>query len=182
MSRIDVMIGNARIKSTKSQVRISYNSETIKLSKKKLKSFFIKAAVFVICLNIAGKLIDKTWGKIDYQLDVMSVRQEQCIETETLLTSHNLNIEPGEDGNWCNDYSSVEGLSKDDIYGFYHYCGYAETEKVLRELGYASWNNFLVREGYYDESGAPSLEVWENYAEADLVGEQREALKNGRKY
>lgn len=182
MSRIDVMIGNARIKSTKSQIRISYNGEIIRLNKKKLKSFFIKAAVFVICLNIAGKVIDKAWEKIDYQLDVVSMRKEQCIETETLLSSHNLNIEPSEDGNWCNDYSNIDGLSKDDIYGFYHYCGYQETEKVLKELGYISWNNFLTREGYYDAYGAPSFEVWENYVEAELVEEQREALENGRQY
>ena len=182
MSRIDVMIGRARIKSTKSQIRISYNGETIRLNKKKIKSFFIKLAAFVICLNIAGKVIDKTWEKIDYQLDVASMRKEQCIEMEELLSSHNLNTEPGTDGNWCNDYSCIEGLSKDDIYGFYYYCGYDETEKVLQELGYASWSNFLVREGYYDAGGAPSFEVWENYAEAGLVAEQREALENGRKY
>ena len=80
MSRMDVMIGNARIKSTKSQIRISYNGETIKLNKRKIKSFFLKLAAFVICLNIAGKIIDAAWEKIDYQLDVVSMRKEQCIE------------------------------------------------------------------------------------------------------
>ena len=181
MSRIDVIIGNARIKSTKSQIRITYNGDTIKLSKKKIKRFFVKAAVFVICLNIAGKVIDKTWEVIDYQLDVLSMRKEQCIETEQLLLSHNLNVEPGEDGNWCNDYSNIDGLSKDDIYGFYHYCGYSETEKVLKELGYTSWTNFLTHGGYYDCYGAPNLGVWENYAESELI-EQREALENGKQH
>lgn len=182
MSRIDVMIGRARVKSTKSQIRISYKGETIKLNKKKLKIFFVKAAAFVICLNIAGTILDKAWEKVEYQLDVLSMRKEQCIETEELLSANNLNLEPGEDGDWCNDYSNIDDLSKDDIYGFYYYCGYDETENVLKELGYSSWRNFLIREGYYGPDGRPSFEVWENYAEYELVTEKREALENGRKY
>jgi len=178
----DKMIGRARIKSTKSQIRISYNGETIKLNKKKLKKFFLRLAAFAICLNIAGKIIDTTWDKISYQVDVMNVRKEQCIQIEDLLSANDLNIEPSEDGLWCNDYSKLEGLSKDDIYGFYYYCGYDETEKVLKQLGYNSWDNFLTREGYCDAGGAPSFRVWENYAEAELVKEQREGLENGRKY
>lgn len=182
MSRIDVMLGNARIKSTKSQIRISYNGETIKLSKRKLKKFFLGLATFLISINIVGRIADGIVEKVDYQLDVMSMRQEKCIEMEHLLSSHNLNTEPSDGNNWCNDYSNIEGLSKDDIYGFYYYCGYQETENVLKELGYTSWSNFLVREGYYDAGGAPSFSVWENYAEHDLVTERNEALKNGRKY
>lgn len=181
MSRIDVMIGRARIKSTQSQIRISYKGETIKLNKRKLKKFFLKLALFAISVNIVGMLVDKAWEKIDYQRDVMSMRKQECVQTEMMLSSNKLNTEPRDDGNWCNDYSNIEDLSKDDIYGFYHYCGYQETEKVLKELGYTSWGNFLVREGYYDNSGAPSFEVWENYAEANLVKEQ-ETLENGRGY
>jgi len=184
MSRIDVMIGKARVKSTKSQIRISYKGETIKLSKRKIKVFFLKLAAFFICLHVIGVLTDKAWEKIDYQIDVVSARKQVCVETENLLSSNNLNTEPGKDGNWCNDYSDIEGLSKNDIYGFYNYCGYKETEKVLKQLGYFSWENFLIRNGYYDNSGAPSFEVWENYAEAESVEQlkEQEALENGRGY
>lgn len=182
MSRFDVMIGRARIKSTQKQIRISYKGKTIKLIKRKVKAFFIKLAIFVICLHILGQILDKAWEKIDYQLDVLSMNKEQCHQVAELLTAHNLNAEPDKDGKWCNDYSKIESLSKNNIYGFYHFCGYGETENVLKTLGYTSWNNFLVREGYYDASGSPSFEVWENYAESNLVEEQREALENGRRH
>ena len=180
MSRFDVMIGNARVKSTKSQIRISYNGETIKLNKRKLKRFFLKLAAFVICLNIVGKVADAAWEKIDYQHDVIVMRNVECIETEDLLLRSGLHTEPLDDGEWHNNYSNIDGLSKDDIYGFYHYCGPKETEKVLQALGYDSWKNFCSMEGYFD-NGFPSVEVWENYAEYDKVEEHREELENVRR-
>ena len=93
-----------------------------------------------------------------------------------------MNTEPTKNGDWCNDYSTIEGLSEKDIYGFLQYCGYDETEKVIQTLGYDSWHNYLARKGYMGADGRPSIKVWENYAEYKLVTEKSEAKENGRRY
>lgn len=178
----DKMIGNARIKSTRKNIKISYNGETIKLSKRKLKRLFVKVAASVIVLIFLGNIGAVTAEKISYHLDVLSVRSKESKETEKMLIDNNLNTGPSENGDWCNDYSKIKGLSEDDIYGFYHYCGYEETEEVLKALGYTSWDNYLSRNGYFVREVVPSVEVWENYVEHELVTERREALENGRSY
>lgn len=178
----DTMIGNARIKSTRKNIKISYNGETIRLSKRKLKKLFVKIAASVIALSFLGHIAALTVEKIAYYLEVFSVRTEQSKEAEELLKSNNLNVKASENGDWCNDYSKVKGLSEDDIYGFYHYFGYEETEEVIKALGYTSWDNYLSVNGYFVREVIPSVEVWENYVEYELVTERREALENDRSY
>lgn len=177
----ETRIGKAKIKSVGPHVKVTYNGETIRLSKKKLRIGFVAAVASIICLIAMCKVADKAFDEIEQQIEIVCVRNQECEDAENLLEAYNLNTKPVEKGVWNNDYSCIEGLSEDDLYGFYHHCGYDETENVLKALGYDSWRTFLVRNGYVDKAGAPSVEVWENYAEAELL-EEREASKNDRTY
>ena len=172
---INWIIGNARIKS-------SYKGDTVRLSKRKVKRGLVRAAAAIIALVFLGQIGAATAEKIGYYLEVLSVREEEKKEVEELLLANNLNTEPTGDGSWCNDYSKVKGLSEDDLYGFYYYCGYEETEEVIKALGYTSWDNYLSRNGYFVREVIPSLEVWENHVEYELVTERKEGLKNDRSY
>jgi len=178
----DKRIGNARIKSTKQHIKISYQGDTINLSKRKLKKFFVKAATFCILINLVGQALDTTVENVNYLFDVVSVRTEESKDAEQILLAYNLNTEPNENGDWGNDYSVIKNISREDVYGLLNYCGYAETENVLKSLGYSSWNNYLEKNGYYDSTGRPNLGVWENYVESELVAERNGAKQNDRSY
>ena len=178
----ETRIGKAKIKSVGKHIKISYNGETIKLNKRKLKKLFIKVATVCICIHFFGHALDYTIEKIDYLFDVVSVRAEESRQAEQNLLVHNLNTEPNENGQWNNDYSKLNRVSKEDLYGILNYCGYSEAENVLKSLGYSSWHNYLAKNGYYDSEGRPSLQVWENYMESNLVTQRNEAKQNGRIY
>lgn len=182
----ETVIANARIKSTRSQIKITYNNETIRLNKRKLKKFFLKVATFCICIHFVGHALEYTLDsakeKVDYLFDVAAVRVEESKDAEKLLLSYDLNTEPNKNNDWCNDYSVMKDLTKIDIYGLCRYCGREETEKVLATMGYYSWNHYLKLNGYVDQHGNPSTRVWENYMEARLVNERNEAKQNDRSY
>lgn len=182
MQRIDAIRENARKKSVKPYVKIKYNGEVIKLSKKKMKNLALKSAIVVISLTALMKIGPSVYEKIDYALDVKEVSNTKAEEARDLLIKYDLNDEPKYDNLWFNDYSKITELSTDDLYGFYQYFGYSETEKVLGALGYNSWYNYLSKNGYYDNQGYPSVEVWENYEESDLVNEKRGVHKDGKSY
>ena len=168
-------IGKAKIKSVGPHVKITYEGETIKLNKRKLKQFFVKVAAFCICIHFVGHALDDAVEKVDYMFDVVAVRMEESKDGERFLKTHNLNTEPNKDGKWGNDYSTIDNISRSDIYSLLRYCGRTETEKILKSMGYASWRQYLAQNGYYDENGEPSMRVWENYMEYQLVNERNEA-------
>lgn len=178
----DKRIGNARIKSTKKHIKITYQGETVKLNKKKLKKHFLAAAALCICIHFGGHALDNAVEKVDYLFDVVSVRAEESRDAEHNLLMHHLNTEPNENGDWDNDYSKLNYVSKEDLYGILNYCGYSEAENVLKSLGYSSWHNYLAKNGYYDSEGRPSLQVWENYMESNLVAQRNEVKQNDRSY
>jgi len=178
----ETRIGKARLKSTKKNIKISYQGETVKISKKKLKKHFLAVAALCICIHFGGHALDDAVEKVDYLFNVVSVRAEESRQAEHTLLAHNLNTEPNENGDWNNDYSRLKNVSKEDLYGILNYCGYSEAENVLKSLGYYSWHNYLAKNGYYDSEGRPSLGVWENYVESQLVAERNEVKQNDRSY
>lgn len=181
MNRVESVYENARKKSTKKYIKISYKGETIRLSKKKLKQFLVKAAVSVIVLVAVFKMGGVMVDKIDHALDVKRISTNQAMEANSLLAENDLNVVPQGDS-WRNDYCQIKDLSEKDLYGFVQYCGYAEAENVVRALGYDSWDNYLSMKGYFNKEGQPSRVVWENYEEARIINEEKGAKENGRNY
>lgn len=181
MNRVENVYSNARNKSTKKYIKISYKGETIKVNKKKLKQLAIKAAVSVIVLIAIFKMGAAAVEKIDHALDVRRISTYQAMEANSILAENDLHVVPFE-GEWNNNYCQIKDLSEQDLYGFVKYCGYAEAEKVLGALGYESWNNYLSMKGYFDKDGKPSRLVWENYEETRLINEEKGAKENGRNY
>ena len=139
----------------------------------------LSAVALVIVLAATGvvsgiKYAPEIANKITYPFYVNAVEREESMEAQDMLVDAGLNVVPQDDnGNWFNNYDKLENVTEDDIYGFYCYFGKEETEGVIKRLGYTGWDNFLSMNGYYDESGNPSIEVWLNYAEAKNVAEYK---------
>lgn len=176
--KFKLMVVNAREKSKKS-VEITYdNKKTVKMTAGEL-GVKVGAAALVIALATTGvvsgiKYAPEIIDKITYPSYVKTVSREESMEAGMMLSEAGLNVVPQDDnGNWFNNYDKLENVTEDDIYGFYCYFGKEETEGVIKRLGYTGWDNFLSMNGYYDESGNPSIEVWLNYAEAKNVAEYK---------
>lgn len=173
---------NARKKSVDPYIRITIDGENYKISKRKLKQLPRKLVTYAIIAVMAFKVIGFTADKVDHYFETRDIAIEQSMEANSLLAQNDLNCVPVEDGYWRNDYSKIKGLDETDLYGFYQYCGYNESEEVVRALGYESWENYLSMKGYVDKHGQPSVAVWENYEEARLINEKREAKENGKNF
>lgn len=44
--------------------------------------------------------------------------------------------------------------------GFYKVLRLEESEKVVQALGYANWNDFLIKNGYVNKEGKPEMGLW----------------------
>src|SRR5574344_1471083 len=165
----------ARSNSVGNQRRIP-KQKTYRVTEKGLKRLSITSyiagilTVGVVWAAIAGggALINK----VGYQIDVKNASLEESFDANGMLADADLFVVPDyETKEWNNDYTKLEGLSEDDLYGFSCYLGYNEAEKVVQALGYKSWDNYFAMKGYVDKEGKPSREVWTNYAEAAAVRE-----------
>jgi len=180
MERMDTIYKNAKNKSVKPYIKVTYKGQTAKLSKKKLKKAASNAILTVIVLTAAIKIAPHAYDKINHQLDVKDMALEQSSIVTELLVDADLNTSIQQNGTWGNDYSKINGLSEEHLYGFNNYLGHNETEKIIRTLGYDSWDNYLVMNGYLDKYGNPSVQVWENYEEARLVNQMNEVKEDGK--
>lgn len=176
--KFKLIVENARKKS-KTNVEIIYdNKKRIKTTVGEV-SVRITSAVLVIVLAgtaiVSGiKYAPEIIDKLTYHAYVTTVSREESIEAGTMLSEAGLNVVPQDDyGNWFNNYDKLENVTEDDLYGFYCYFGKAETENVVKRLGYSNWDNFLSMNGYFDENGTPSIEVWLNYQEKAKVDEYK---------
>lgn len=176
--KFKLVVANAREKSKKN-VEITYdNKKTVKMT---AGEFTAKVSAFALVIVLAAtgiissiKYAPEIINKITYPSYVKTVSREESMDAGLMLSEAGLNVVPQDDnGNWFNNYDKLENVTEDDIYGFYCYFGREETEKVVQALGYTGWDNFLSMNGYYDESGNPSIEVWLNYAEAKNVAEYK---------
>lgn len=60
--------------------------------------------------------------------------------------------------NTVEDYSKVnEFLSEEDIIIYYDKFGKEECDKILKTFGYNDINDYLVKQGYIDSEGQPSI-------------------------
>ena len=58
------------------------------------------------------------------------------------------------------DYRSVDGLDESYLYAMYFGSSEEDAETLARALGYSSIDDFLVKKGYVDEDGKPSIDYW----------------------
>ena len=182
-SEVYDVILNAKVKSTKNGIKIQYNGETVKLSKKKIKKaiqndfrqnykkYFRKTICCIMIFSAIQFVKEPVKNYIEHQQNIVDVRTESRKEAEEFLKN----------GNFQYDYSDIHSITKEDLYGLLLYCGKTETDKILRECGYhGGWNEYLSQRGFYDEDGKPSVREWEKYMENILSLEKGAEMKNGR--
>ena len=57
-------------------------------------------------------------------------------------------------------YKAIPDINEDNLIGFHEMLSKKEFEKVVQSLGYESFDDFLVKNGYTDSSGKPSPYKW----------------------
>lgn len=58
------------------------------------------------------------------------------------------------------DYRSVDGLDESYLYAMYFASSREDAETLARALNYKSLDDFLIKKGYVDENGNPSVDYW----------------------
>lgn len=172
---------SAKRRSRETKVVVDFRSRRYVLNVTRAKKLVMKMAVDAVALALAatavitaGKYVKE---KVDYQSDVKDVTMEEMFDVTEKLVEADLHVSPI-NHEWNNNYNSLN-VSEDDLYGFLMYLGKEESEKVVRDLGYEGWDNYLAMNGYFDKNGNPSIEVYKNYEESRLVNEYKEN-ENGR--
>lgn len=173
----------AREKSKKKRyVNVYYNEK--KLFRCELKKLLLATGVVLVAATAVISISPKVVETIDHQIEVKNIITSESVEFGTILAKNDLNVVPqNANQEWLNDYHNMSYMTEDDLYGAYKYFGYSETEKIIKEkFGYTGWNNYLSMNGYFDENGKPSIDVWENYMESKLIAEHKQGEKNGKSY
>ncbi len=134
------------------------------------KKFLVGSAAMVIVATSAFTF-NKVADKLEYYDDINQCNIQASMEGNDILRENGLNFIPDENGDWNNSYYQMDA-NEDDLYSIYLYAGYDEAEKfIIEKLGYAGWYNYLSMNGYFDEFGNYSLEVYINYMEGALYKE-----------
>lgn len=78
------------------------------------------------------------------------------------------------------EYKKLYHLSEDNLIGYFRMLheDREETEKLIRVLGYESWDDFLVQKGHLNKNGEPDIKVWQ---ESVYVRLQKEYDEKGKK-
>lgn len=153
-----------------------------KYKKMKMK-WYIKTVATILAIVGALALAPGFYNEISYHGDAKEVTVQASMNASSKLSQSGLYVVPDPmSKEWRNDYSKIEDLSEKDLFGMLAYLGAEESEKVVQALGYTGWNNYLSMNGYFDESGNPSITVFRNMTESELVEEYREGKENGKGY
>lgn len=75
--------------------------------------------------------------------------------------------------NSVDDYRKIKDLNESDLLGYYELLGMDESEKVVQALGYASWDDFLLKNNYVKASGEPDFGTWKR-TEQEKIGKESE--------
>lgn len=142
---------------------LKFNKKTI--SKKSL------IAILTIVTSISFCACNKNdIGMNNYSLNNVT-------EAQQVLEDNNIdyyNYETGEYvSNSVDDYKKIKDLSDENLIGYYELLGKNESEKVVKALGYASWDDYLIKNNYVDDYGNPDLYGWrETILESNYYGER----------
>lgn len=84
-------------------------------------------------------------------------------QNQTLILEHTMEengMEYYQANNTTNEYMKIQDiLNEDDIIIYYDKLGEEECNKILVVLGYENLNDYLIKNGYIDEKGQPSVGV-----------------------
>lgn len=143
----------------------------------------MKTVAIVLACITALSVAPSVYNEISYNHDSREVIEQVSMDASLKLSQSGLFVVPDPVSNeWRNDYSKVTDLNEDDLYGMFKYLGTTESEKVVKELGYTSWDNYLSMHGFFDKDGNPSIIVYDNMMESELVKEYRDGKENGKGY
>ena len=77
--------------------------------------------------------------------------------------------------NSIEEYKLIQDLlNEDNIIFYYDALGSEECNKILQVLGYNDLNDFLIKKGYINEKGEPSLEMFRMVKEERIINEMAE--------
>ena len=84
------------------------------------------------------------------------------LRIKIVLNGDNVDLS-GELNNPISVYQNI-GFLENDLISFYYLTNFDEvdTEKIVRVLGYESWDDYLVQNNYVDKNGKSNLAVWRN--------------------
>lgn len=68
-------------------------------------------------------------------------------------------LDPAE-SNRIEDYRKIKELNNKTLIGFHAMLSNKEFEKVVKAMGYDSFDDFLIENDYLDQNGQPSWTVW----------------------
>lgn len=143
----------------------------------------MKTVAIVLACITALSVAPSVYNEISYNHDSREVIEQVSMDASLKLSSSGLFVVPDPASKeWKNDYSKIENLSEDDLYGMFKYLGTSESEKVVQALGYTGWDNYLSMNGYFNVDGEPSIIVYDNMMESKLVREYRDGKENGKGY
>lgn len=68
------------------------------------------------------------------------------------------------------DYSKIPDINDDNLIAFYEMRGREECEKIAQALGYNGIDDYLVKNGYVNSEGGPSIKAWREYYADKAMG------------
>lgn len=151
---------------------------------KKMKTkWYVKSVAVILAMVGALAIAPGIYSEMSYHYYEKQVIEIASRDAGLKLSQSGLYVVPDPmSKEWRNDYSKIEDLSEKDLFGMLAYLGKEESEKVVQALGYTGWDNYLSMNGYFDESGNPSITVFRNMTESELVEEYREGKEDGKRY
>ncbi len=125
-----------------------------------------------------SKYVDKYYGYSVYSIYLYENSRAIALMEKYNLTNYTQNTQNGiERRNYnytADDYKKIKELNETYIHGVYNICILDNVNEVCKALGYADFNDFLVKNSYVNSKGEPSIDAW---AEADLK-QISEIMKN----
>ena len=71
------------------------------------------------------------------------------------------------------DYMKIPDINDNNLIGFYEMRGREECEKIAQALGYDGIDDYLVKNGYVNSNGEPSIKKWREYYASKAVGGEK---------
>ena len=68
------------------------------------------------------------------------------------------------------EYSKIPDINDENLIGFYEMRDRIECDKIAQALGYDNLDDYLVKNGYVNSEGGPSIKAWREYYADKAMG------------
>lgn len=72
------------------------------------------------------------------------------------------------------EYMKIPDINDNNLIGFYEMQGREECEKIAQSIGYEGIDDYLVKNGYVNSNGEPSVRAWREYYTNKALGGEKQ--------